>query len=105
VEYITPEDYKQAPIIPGGKQELLLTGKGVLKLLIIAYKEDSLPKGELGIDELCKMLALRKYGKGAKAIKRDIDKMDMPEAMNWISRIWEKHVTGNDMIELFNRIQ
>lgn len=103
---MSKDDYRIAPASMGPEidGEVLLSGRGVLKMSMMAYKDGRTANGEAVIAEVCKLLALRRYGKGAEAIQQDIDGMDLEAALQWVEGIWDKYLTGDDVLDLISRL-
>ncbi len=93
-------DYKKAPIEPDGEPEVLLTGRGALKMIMIAYKEERTAPGVTIIEELCMLLAVRRYGDGVSDIRRAIDRMPIKKSVEWINTIWDTYITTDDIFQL-----
>jgi len=88
-----------------GKEEVLFSGRGVLKLLIFSFIEEP-TAGKRVVPftkEVCKVLALRGYGKSAKIIFKEISSMDADQAQKWIEKaVWDKYINANDMMNLLS---
>lgn len=86
-------------------EEILVTGRGVLFLTMITYKEEQTKPSGLAIDEVCKILALNRYGKAAMAIRRDIENMPFDNVKGWIESVWDKYINSNNMMDIFESIR
>lgn len=84
--------------------EVLITMKGATKLTIMSVKEDNLPKGHLILDEICKQLALNRYGTGASQIKTMILNMSNDGIDKWLADIWDVFISDDDILNIYNRM-
>ncbi|MEV3620392.1 hypothetical protein ABNF58_16295 [Paenibacillus larvae] len=79
------------------------SGRGIVKFSYLSAIEDKLPKAIKFMDEYYKLLATRKYGKTAAAIKQDVRRMTKDEAIRWIERTYRSYV--NDDTEVIGMCQ
>jgi len=103
---INPENSGDvAHAMVNGKEELIYSGRGILKILIFAFIEEPTAGKKVVpfTKELCKSLSLRGYGKSAKTIFKEIGSMDTAQAQKWIEEVvWDKYINSNDMMNLFS---
>jgi hypothetical protein len=87
------------------KEEVVFSGRGVLKMLIFSFIEEP-TAGKKVIPftkEVCKVISTRGYGKSAKTIFREIGSMNVDQAQKWIEDVvWDKYINANDIMNLFN---
>lgn len=83
----------------------LISARGVIKFSYLAMIDDRMPKAALFMNEYYKILAMRKYGKTASAIRQEVRRMTKSEAISWIERTY-KHYVHDDMeiINIFNGV-
>jgi len=96
--FFSGDDYKEA----SEEAEDTISARGVLKLSYIQMTEEKNPKAILFMDEYYKLLATRKYGKTAAAIKQEVRKMTKDQALRWLEKTFEKHV--HEDMEIFSII-
>jgi len=78
----------------------LISARGLIKFSYLAMMDDKLPKAAEFMDEYYKLLATRKYGKTAAAIKQGVLRMGKDQVIKWIEETYEKYI-HNDM-EIMN---
>lgn len=78
----------------------LFTARGVLKMSYFSMVDDRMPKAFQFMDEYYKFLAMRKYGKTATAIKREVQKMGKELAVKWLEDTYQNYI--KDDMEIFN---
>lgn len=83
-------------------EELMISARGVLKLSCLEMLDKN-PKGVQFMDKYYQLLAMRKYGKTAAAIKQEVRRMNKDQAIQWIERTY-KHYILDDM-EVMNIMQ
>ncbi|SDJ77081.1 hypothetical protein, partial [Paenibacillus naphthalenovorans] len=86
-----------------GEEELLITARGLLKWTYVEMVDEKNPKAIQFMDGYYKLLAMRKYGKTAAAIKQEIRRFSKDEGIKWIERTY-KHYIRDDM-EVMNLMQ
>ncbi|ARF66713.1 hypothetical protein B7C51_01150 [Paenibacillus larvae subsp. pulvifaciens] len=79
------------------------SGRGIVKFSYLSAIDDKLPKAIKFMDEYYKLLATRKYGKTAAAIKQEVRRMTKDEAIRWIERTYRSYV--NDDTEVIGMCQ
>nr|WP_145402981.1 hypothetical protein [Paenibacillus xylanexedens] len=85
-------DVTDHPEHPG--EEYLVSGCGVVKFAYITMLEEKNPRSILFMDRFYKLLATKRYGKTAGAIKQEVRRMTKSQAIKWIDRICERHFKG-----------
>lgn len=78
----------------------ILSARGTLKISYLSMVDDHMPKASMVMDEYYKFLAMKRYGKTAAAIKREVSKMGKEQAIAWIEQTYTKFV--NDPMDIFN---
>lgn len=72
--------------------DFLITARGLLKWTYIEMIENKNPKAIQFMHEYYKLLAIRKYGKTAAAIKQEVRRMNRGAAIAWIEQTHQKYV-------------
>ena len=90
---ITKPDYTTKII--DGKEEIILTGRGVILMVFYSWHEDKMPKGKLALQKYCEYLALRRYGKSSKEIFRELEMMDTENGEEWIKATYGMYVSDD----------
>lgn len=78
----------------------LFSARGVLKVNYFSMIDDNLPKAAQFMDKYYELLASRRYGKTASAIKREVRKMSKGDAVRWLEQTYERFI--KDPIDIFN---
>lgn len=94
------EDYYKKGV---SEEDYSFSARGIIKFSYLAMVDDDLPKGAQFMNEYYKLLAMRKYGKTAAAIKQEVRRMNKDEAIGWIERTYKKYI--RDDMEIFNIMQ
>lgn len=79
------------------------SARGLIKFSYLQMIDDDLPKAGEFMNEYYKLLAVRKYGKTAAAIKQEVRRMDKATAIGWIERTYSRFIT--DDMEVMNIMQ
>lgn len=74
----------------------LISARGLLKLSYIEMVNEKNPKASQVLDKYYKLLATRKYGKTAAAIRQEVHRMGRDQALRWLEQTCKKFV-HNDM--------
>ncbi|KUP23124.1 hypothetical protein [Paenibacillus sp. DMB5] len=84
----------------------LINGRGALKMAYFGMVDDKNPKCGQLMEQYYKLLASRRYGKTAAAIKQEVRKMNRDQAAGWIERTYAKYFKGEDItiLELFQSL-
>jgi hypothetical protein len=100
-ENVSKPIYKEEDVSEGSEETgQLISARGVLKFSYLAMVDDKLPKAAEFLDEYYKLLAMRKYGKTAAAIKQEVRKMGKDQAIDWIEQTYKKYI--HDDMEIMN---
>lgn len=78
----------------------IISARGLLKFSYIEMVDEKNPKASRFMNEYYKLLATRKYGKTAVAIKQEVRKMSKDQAFRWLEQTFEKYV--HDDMEIMN---
>lgn len=81
----------------------LVSARGVLKLSYLEMVDNNNPKAIWFMDEYYKLLAMRKYGKTASAIKQEVKRMGKGQAVKWIEQTYQRFI--RDDMEIMNIMQ
>ena len=96
------DDYKEAT----EEAEDQISARGVLKFSYVTMVEDKKPKATQFMDEYYKLLAMRKYGKAASAIKQEVHRMGKDQAIKWIEQTYEKYIHDDmEIMNIFNGLK
>ena len=90
---ITNTDYTTKII--DGKEEIILTPRGVILMVFYSWHDDKMPKGKLALQKYCEYLALRRYGKSSKEIFRELKSMDKDNGAEWIKATYGMYVSND----------
>jgi hypothetical protein len=86
-------------------EEELISARGLLKLSYIQAVEEKNPKAIQFMSEYYKLLATRRYGKTAAAIKQEVNKMGKGQAFRWLEQTFEKYIKDDmEVMDLLNRL-
>ena len=104
-ENVTRTIFQYSEEVTEGSEETgeLLSARGLLKLLYLQMVEDENPKSIIFMAEYYKLLATRKYGKTASAIRQEVRRMTKNQAIRWIENTYKKYVRED--MEVFNMLQ
>lgn len=76
------------------------TARGLIKFSYLQMIDDDLPKAAQFMNKYYELLAMKRYGKTAAAIKQEVRKMDKHAAVKWIERTYAKYIS--DAMEVMN---
>lgn len=66
---------------------------------------DNNPKSILFMNEYYKLLAMRKYGKTAAAIKQEVHEMGKDQAFRWLEQTYKKFIYNDmEIINILNNL-
>ena len=77
------------------------SGRGLIKFMYL--ESDDTPKARQFMDGYYQLLAMRRYGKTAAAIKREVKRMSKDDAVTWIEKTYAKYI--HDDMEISNIMQ
>jgi len=91
----------------GGETEnVSFPARGVLKMSFLEMVDEKNPKATQFMNEYYKLLATRKYGKTAAAIRQEVRKMGKDQAISWLEQTFEKYVhDGMEIMNVFNDLK
>jgi hypothetical protein len=82
----------------------LISARGLLKFSYLQMVEDKNHKAFLFMNEYYKLLAMRKYGKTAAAIRQEVKRMSKDQAIRWIERTYKSYVHDDvEIMDIFQR--
>lgn len=90
------KDFKKG--IEGDDEQI--SARGLLKISYLQMVEERNPKASQFMDRYYQLLATRKYGRTAAAIRQEVHKMTKDQVLGWLEKTFEKYV-HNDM-EIMN---
>lgn len=83
--------------------DYVISARGMIKFSYLSMVDDNMPKGYQFMEEYYKLLSMRRYGKTAAAIKREVRRMTKDEAIKWIERTYDRYI--KDSSEIINIMQ
>ena len=87
------------------EESKLISACGILKLSYIMMVDGKNLKASRYMDEYYRLLATRKYGKTAAAIKQEVRKMGKDKAIEWLEQTYKKYVYDDmDLIGILNSL-
>lgn len=90
---------------PEDPEGVLLSARGILKFCLLEMMDKN-PKGALFMGEYFKLLASRRYGKTAAAIKQEVRRMSKHEAVQWAERTYARYISNDrDIMDIFQRLR
>jgi hypothetical protein len=96
---------KDIDFIPkeNGAEGYHISARGLIKFSYYSMIDDKLPKAIQFMDSYYNLLATRKYGKTAAAIKQEIRRMNKNEATKWIEQTYARYITDDmEVMDLMN---
>jgi hypothetical protein len=87
---------------PDDPETMLFSARGIVKFSLLEMLDKN-PKGARFMDEYFKLLALRRYGKTAAAIRQEVRRMSKSEAIRWVEKTYERYIS--DSQEIINIVQ
>lgn len=88
-------DVSPHPEMPG---EYLFSARGLIKFSYLSMVDDKLPNAFQFMDGYYKLLAGKRYGKTAAAIKQEVKRMDKDGAIRWIERTFSRYVRDDSEV-------
>ena len=85
------------------EERYLFSGRGLVKYSYLLSVDEKNPKAERFMDGYYRLLALRRYGKTAAAIKQEVRRMDKDAAIRWIEYTYEQYI--EDETPIFELLQ
>lgn len=90
------KDYKKG--IEGEGEQI--SARGLLKISYLQMVEEGNQKAGQFMEHYYRLLAMRKYGKTAAAIRQEVRKMGKDQVLGWLEQTFEKYV--HDDMEVMN---
>lgn len=88
-----------------GEENYMLSARGLLKWTYIEMITEKNPKAFSFMDEYYKLLAMNRYGRTAKAIKRQVEQMNKNKGIAWIEDTYSKYIHDDKgIINIMNKI-
>ena len=88
----------------GGKDELVISAIGVLRLCYHSWFTEKKPKGKEFLEKYCGILATRRYGKGATEIFADLEAMSSADGLKWLEATYKKYMKPYDVTGLLSSL-
>ncbi|MDN4069238.1 hypothetical protein QYF50_15405 [Paenibacillus vini] len=86
-------------------EEYLFSGRGLLKWSYLEMVNEKNPNAVQFMDEYYKILAMRKYGKTAAAIKQEVRRMTKEQAIEWIEKTYRRFIKhGSEIMDIMNSL-
>lgn len=79
---------------PDDPEEILFSARGIVKFSVLEMLDKN-QKGIQFMNEYFKLLASRRYGKTAAAIKQEVRRMSKSEAIRWVERTYERYISDS----------
>ena len=73
-------------------EEEQISARGLLKISYLQMVEERNPKASQFMEHYYQLLATRKYGKAASAIRQEVHKMTKAQVLGWLEQTFEKYV-------------
>ena len=88
-----------------GKEEVLLTPRGVILMVFFSWRVDKMPKGKLALQKYCEYLALHHYGKSSKEIFQELESIDINNGTEWVKATYGMYVNNDtDVVKYVMRV-
>jgi hypothetical protein len=84
----------------GETENISFSARGVLKVSLLEMVDEKNPKATQFMERYYQLLAMRKYGKTAAAIKQEVRKMSKNQAFRWLEQTFENYI--HDDAEIMN---
>ncbi|MFI8709841.1 hypothetical protein ACIGHG_22945 [Bacillus sp. NPDC077411] len=86
--------------------EYLLSARGVLIFSYLSMVDEQLPKAIQFMNKYYRTLAARGYGKSAAGIKKEVNRMDKDQAVNWLKQTFDKYLgNGDEVIRIMHSLK
>jgi hypothetical protein len=79
------------------------SGRGLVKFSYLQMMDDDLPNAAQFMNKYYELLAMKRYGKTAAAIKQEVRRMKKDAAVKWIEQTYAKYI--HDPMEVMNIMQ
>lgn len=86
--------------------DYLITARGLIRWTYFEMVEEKNPKAIQFMNEYYKLLATKRYGKTAAAIKQEVRQMNKDEATRWIEHTYARYITDDmEVLDLMNKLK
>lgn len=85
--------------IGDGEEEFYFSARGLIKYSYIEMVNEKNPKAIKFMDEYYGLLASKKYGKTAAAIRQEVRRMGRNEALKWIENTYSKYIHDDQEVK------
>lgn len=97
----SPRILKDKEDIVESEGETYFTPRGMLKLNYLMMVDEKNLKAIIAMKKYYELLASRKYGKTAAAIKQEVHRMGKQEASKWIEHTYQRYTHDDDIKKIF----
>lgn len=89
---------------PDDLEGYLFSARGVIKVGYLQMMDEKNPKGKQFMEGYYQLLASRRYGKTAAAIRQEVRRMSKDEARKWIENTYTKYVQDDrEILDMLQR--
>lgn len=85
-------DSDSKTVMIDGKEEVVLTGCGVMLLTYFSWTDDKIPKAYESLKRYCQYLASHGYGGGTTKILTELERKNKDEGADWIKSSYDNFV-------------
>ena len=86
-------------------ENVSFSARGVLKMSFLEMVDEKNPKAIQFMERYYQLLATRKYGKTAAAIKQEVRKLGKEQGINWLEQTFSKYVhDDSEIIAIFTSL-
>lgn len=94
-----PADPEMKTMEINGKEEMMLSARGVVLFFYAAWKEDGNEKAHYGLRRYCEYIAAHGFKGGASKALEELESLEKKdEAVEWIRRTYARHVGDNNSL-------
>lgn len=93
---LTSEDYRTA--IVDGKEELVLSGRGVILFAYSAWMDDRMTRARDVLVRYCQYLAMHRYNGGATKALAELDALDKNDGAEWIRKTYARYISSDTSV-------
>jgi len=98
--FFSGDDYKPA----SEEVEDQISARGLLKISYIEMVDEKNPKASQFMEEYYRLLATRKYGKTAAAIRQEVRKMGKDQAARWLEQTFSKYTSDREVMDILDSL-
>lgn len=91
-------DLKEGTDITPTAEGYNFSGRGLVKFSYLQMIDDDLPKAAQFMNKYYELLAMKRYGKTAAAIKQEVRRMNKDAAIKWIEQTYARYI--NDPMQV-----